>query len=146
MHCACRLHNTNCICVICSKYYLNYMINGDYIYTFLITYPGVFPAKCIICHCLYCWWCPVHVLNEYSVSNLRYFIYQGMVDRTSLIWSYRNLCSFIVHGMVNSTNLMWSYHNLCSNVQYILTYQNITIWYSMLVYVLIVLFIQFCIV
>ena len=33
-----------------------------------------------------------HVPNEYSISNLCHFIHHGMVDYTSLIWSYYNLC------------------------------------------------------
>ena len=84
---------------------LSCMINGDHVYTlrtFLIIYPGI-----IFCLHLYCWWCPLHVPNKHSVSNLHQFIHGGMVHRTSLIWSYCNLCHFIVHGMVDRISLIW---------------------------------------
>ena len=59
-------------------------------YTFLITYPGVFLAKHIILNlslCLYYWWCPLHMPNKHSVINVCHFIHRGMVHHTCLIWN-----------------------------------------------------------
>ena len=55
---------------------------------------------------LICWWRSLHVLNKYSVNDLRHFIHCGMIDHTSLIYSDRNCCHFIVHGIVDHTSLI----------------------------------------
>ena len=83
-------YNTNGICVVCTKQNLSSNINGDHMYTFLITEPGVFLAKHIILNlslCLYYWWCPLHMPNKHSVINVCHFIYRGMVHHTCLIWN-----------------------------------------------------------
>ena len=37
-------------------------------------------------------YCPRHMPNKHSVSNLFRFIHHGIVDHTNLIWSYCNPC------------------------------------------------------
>ena len=58
-----------------------------------LPYSSILLAKHIILDLsLCCWWCPLHVPNEYSANNLSQFIHRDIIYRTSLIWNNHNLC------------------------------------------------------
>ena len=48
-----------------------------------------------------------------KVNNHRGFIYHGIVDRTSQIWSDRNFHRVILCGMADRASLIWRGCYLC---------------------------------
>ena len=79
-------------------------------YTFLIMYPGIFIAKHIILNLssfVLLMWCPLHVPNEYSVSNPCCFIHRGTVNHTSLIWSDHNNVQGVFDPTRNVSTQSW---------------------------------------
>ena len=79
-------------------------------YTFLRMYPGIFIAKHIILNLsssVLLMWCPLHVPNEYSVSNPCCCIHRGIVNHNSLIWSDHNNVQGVFDPTRNVSTQSW---------------------------------------